>query len=153
LSEAVRPWNTPRAFPLLGLTREAWRGPRRAALGAGTGIDGLRYRAHAYHLPGHRFPSVVIGVALRPAEPVAISADGALRWLLRAPGRPPVQEPAAVKKEPVEVDGGIAVAECAGWYEPRLSFLRFDWRYDQQVSVATWDHPLTAAFFRSLVVY
>lgn len=152
MSETLPPWNAPSSFPLLGLTADAWLGPRRGALNAGTGIEGPSYRSHAYHLPGRRFPTVVIGVGVRPALPTPVSGDTALCWLLRAPERPAADEPATTVKEPVEVDDGIAVAEYARWPEPRLSFVRFDWRLDLRVGVASWDYPLSPAFFRSLVV-
>ena len=144
-------------FPVLGIPPTIWSGTRKLSMrgaaasrtpNGGIGPMVIATVTYNYYLPGETLSRLVIGQG--PAEPHEFDNHSEVSVLLRSKERPSLDAPIRDADEAVTVEGVTVTATRQVWQDPRVSSVRFVWRGDRRVHIASWDYPLDAAFFRSL---
>ncbi|MFJ9457830.1 hypothetical protein ACIRST_22450 [Kitasatospora sp. NPDC101447] len=110
--------------------------------GTGRNADSL---VHSYAHGGRRALPVVVFAQ----STVRDQTDAAVRNLLGRGDRPEWLDLVEEAPAPVVVEGAAVAARRRRSADGRLSCVSFPWR-GAFVAVASWEHPLDAAFFASL---
>ncbi|WP_157845422.1 hypothetical protein [Kitasatospora phosalacinea] len=132
-------------FPVLGIP--GWGGSRGMTVTGGTGA-GTDSVIHGYLTGGPRSAPLLVFAQ----STVRDQSAAALRNLLGHHGRPEHAEllgPPRLEETIVTVTGTPRPGVRHRWADGRVGLLTFDWER-AHVCVASWEHPLDAAFLASL---